>query len=296
MLTPVTPAAADTTPPTVPTGLAATVISSTQINLSWTASTDNVGVTGYQVFRNGVQIATVATRPTPTAAARPAPPTVHGPRPRRGRQPVALTASVPAATPAPATPRRRRRRPDFRTAITDRASRCPGRPRPTTSASPATRYSATARSSPVAHDLWTAASPPAPPTRTRPPTMRPATSALTLVVTTRPPDTTRRPCRPDSPTTVISVDPDQSRSAGRPRPTTSASPATRCSATACRSPPSPPQTYADSGRTPNTTYQYAVRATDAANNLSALTASVPAARRRRPTPHRQRCQPDLPRR
>ena len=24
-------------------------------NLSWTAATDNVGVTGYQVFRNGVQ-------------------------------------------------------------------------------------------------------------------------------------------------------------------------------------------------------------------------------------------------
>ena len=30
----------------------------TQVNLNWTASTDNVGVTGYQVVRNGSQIAT----------------------------------------------------------------------------------------------------------------------------------------------------------------------------------------------------------------------------------------------
>jgi fibronectin type 3 domain-containing protein len=42
---------ADTTPPTVPTNLAATAASGTQINLSWTASTDNVGVTQYQIQR-----------------------------------------------------------------------------------------------------------------------------------------------------------------------------------------------------------------------------------------------------
>jgi chitodextrinase len=41
-----TPAVPDTTPPTAPTNLAATAASSSQINLSWTASTDNVGVTG----------------------------------------------------------------------------------------------------------------------------------------------------------------------------------------------------------------------------------------------------------
>jgi glucose/arabinose dehydrogenase/fibronectin type 3 domain-containing protein len=41
----------DTTPPSAPTGLAASVIGPTQINLSWTASTDNVGVTGYRVER-----------------------------------------------------------------------------------------------------------------------------------------------------------------------------------------------------------------------------------------------------
>src|SRR5213078_3454591 len=48
----------DTTPPTVPTGLTASAASSSQINLSWTASSDNVGVSGYRVYRNGTQIAT----------------------------------------------------------------------------------------------------------------------------------------------------------------------------------------------------------------------------------------------
>jgi len=39
----------DTTAPSVPTNLIANTVSSSQINLSWTASTDNVGVTGYRV-------------------------------------------------------------------------------------------------------------------------------------------------------------------------------------------------------------------------------------------------------
>jgi chitodextrinase len=41
----------DVSPPTAPAGLTATAASSSQINLSWTASTDNVGVTGYRVER-----------------------------------------------------------------------------------------------------------------------------------------------------------------------------------------------------------------------------------------------------
>jgi len=41
----------DTEPPTAPTGLSATATSSTQISLAWTASTDNVAVTGYRVER-----------------------------------------------------------------------------------------------------------------------------------------------------------------------------------------------------------------------------------------------------
>jgi glucose/arabinose dehydrogenase/fibronectin type 3 domain-containing protein len=43
--------AADTTRPTAPTGLTANAVSPTQVNLGWTASTDNVGVTGYRVER-----------------------------------------------------------------------------------------------------------------------------------------------------------------------------------------------------------------------------------------------------
>ncbi len=51
----------DTQPPTIPANIIATAISSSQINLSWTASTDNVGVTGYRIYRGGSQIATSAT-------------------------------------------------------------------------------------------------------------------------------------------------------------------------------------------------------------------------------------------
>jgi len=52
---------ADNTAPTVPAGLSATAVSTSGINLSWTASTDTVGVTGYKVFRNSVQVGTSAT-------------------------------------------------------------------------------------------------------------------------------------------------------------------------------------------------------------------------------------------
>jgi len=51
---------ADTTAPSVPMGLTATAVSTGQINLSWTASTDNVGVTGYKVYRGGVFLKQVA--------------------------------------------------------------------------------------------------------------------------------------------------------------------------------------------------------------------------------------------
>ena len=54
-------APADTTPPSVPTGLSGTAVSNTQINLTWTASTDNVGVKGYQVFLNDVVVSTTTT-------------------------------------------------------------------------------------------------------------------------------------------------------------------------------------------------------------------------------------------
>jgi hypothetical protein len=43
--------------PSIPTGLTASATSSASISLSWSASTDNVGVTGYNVRRGGVQVA-----------------------------------------------------------------------------------------------------------------------------------------------------------------------------------------------------------------------------------------------
>src|SRR5437867_212659 len=49
----------DTTAPSTPAGLSASAVSSSQINLSWSASTDNVGVTGYRVYRAGTLLATL---------------------------------------------------------------------------------------------------------------------------------------------------------------------------------------------------------------------------------------------
>src|SRR3989339_1786788 len=50
----------DTTAPTVPTGLSANAVSSSQINLTWNASSDAVGVTGYNIYRNGTYLTSVA--------------------------------------------------------------------------------------------------------------------------------------------------------------------------------------------------------------------------------------------
>lgn len=55
----------DTEPPTVPTNLRETSKSSTSVSLSWNASTDNVGVTGYQVY-NGSTLVTTVTGTTAT--------------------------------------------------------------------------------------------------------------------------------------------------------------------------------------------------------------------------------------
>jgi len=55
---PVPPPPGDTTPPTVPVNLTAS-LAGTTANLSWTASTDNTGVTGYTITRNGAFHTTV---------------------------------------------------------------------------------------------------------------------------------------------------------------------------------------------------------------------------------------------
>ena len=56
-----TPACPDTSAPSTPTGLATSAVSQTSATLSWSASTDNVGVTGYRVFRSGTQVGTPTT-------------------------------------------------------------------------------------------------------------------------------------------------------------------------------------------------------------------------------------------
>ncbi len=48
----------DKTPPTVPTGLAATSVTANTVSLQWNQSTDNVGVTGYTIYRNGTAVGT----------------------------------------------------------------------------------------------------------------------------------------------------------------------------------------------------------------------------------------------
>ena len=47
------PSVGDTTPPTAPQNLSATPVSSSRIDLSWGASTDNVSVANYKIYRNG---------------------------------------------------------------------------------------------------------------------------------------------------------------------------------------------------------------------------------------------------
>ena len=52
--------ASDTTPPSAPTGLGTSTSDSSSVTLSWTASTDNVAVGGYAIFRNNTKIGTTA--------------------------------------------------------------------------------------------------------------------------------------------------------------------------------------------------------------------------------------------
>ncbi len=50
----------DEDPPDTPTGLSARAVSAGQINLSWEPSTDNIGVAGYKVYRDGAYVKSVA--------------------------------------------------------------------------------------------------------------------------------------------------------------------------------------------------------------------------------------------
>ncbi|HEV2907181.1 MAG TPA: right-handed parallel beta-helix repeat-containing protein, partial [Actinomycetota bacterium] len=53
------PPGTDTQAPTTPGTLSATAVSASRVDLSWGASTDNVGVTNYEIFRDGSLLTTV---------------------------------------------------------------------------------------------------------------------------------------------------------------------------------------------------------------------------------------------
>src|SRR6185437_5474685 len=50
--------------PSAPTNLTAVASSSSELDLSWTASTDNVGVAGYKIFRDNSQVGTTTSGTT----------------------------------------------------------------------------------------------------------------------------------------------------------------------------------------------------------------------------------------
>ncbi len=50
----------DSQPPASPSGLSAAAAKATQVNLAWSASTDNTGVSGYTIYRDGNELASVS--------------------------------------------------------------------------------------------------------------------------------------------------------------------------------------------------------------------------------------------
>jgi chitodextrinase len=52
-------AIADTTPPTSPSNVVATAVTQSEVDVTWTAATDNQSVAGYDIARDGVVVATV---------------------------------------------------------------------------------------------------------------------------------------------------------------------------------------------------------------------------------------------
>ncbi|MES2416265.1 MAG: fibronectin type III domain-containing protein [Patescibacteria group bacterium] len=104
-----TDTAPDTQAPTAPTGLnaPATEITTNSLNLYWTASTDNVGVVEYQVFKNGVLITgTVTATSVPITSLTPATTytfTIKAKDAAGNLSPLSTALSVTTKTPADTT-------------------------------------------------------------------------------------------------------------------------------------------------------------------------------------------------
>lgn len=99
----------DITPPSVPTGLSMAARSATTIDLTWTASTDDVGVVGYHVFRGGAQVGDVTTNAFSDSGLSPNTGysytvSAYDAIPNESAQSSALVASTLADTLPPSTP------------------------------------------------------------------------------------------------------------------------------------------------------------------------------------------------
>ena len=132
----------DMTAPSAPTGLVKTNSTQTSLTVSWTASTDNVGVTGYTVYVNGAA-SSAAAGTSRTISGLSLRHDLHDRRRRlrRGRQPLRADEHDDGDE---RVPRRHDAALDAHESRPERldgdlASPSPGRRRPTTSASPATR-------------------------------------------------------------------------------------------------------------------------------------------------------------
>jgi len=71
-------ASGDNQPPTVPGGVKASAGGPTSVTVSWTASSDNVGVTGYDVFRDGTNVGKVGGSATSFTDTTVSPSTTYG--------------------------------------------------------------------------------------------------------------------------------------------------------------------------------------------------------------------------
>ena len=142
-----------TQPPTAPNSLSASAVSSSQINLSWPAATDNVGVAGYRVERcqgagcsNYAEIATTTTQTTydntGLAAATSYSYRVRAADARGNLGPYSPVATASTSADPGQAAADGAHEPDGRPRSAPPRSASPGPPPPTTSASPATGSSA----------------------------------------------------------------------------------------------------------------------------------------------------------
>src|SRR5262249_15112917 len=96
----------ETTPPSAPTALKTTEVSATQVSLSWNASTDNVGVKGYNVYKltpTGTVVSTTTATAFQDSGLTPCAPYAYTVRAFDAVPTYSAWASVQVKTPSPDT-------------------------------------------------------------------------------------------------------------------------------------------------------------------------------------------------